>query len=348
MDVTVTGRFPIVSAGQHPLRAALDEWRARDDPDPDAALSAPAVVEAQAQATRELLALQAEAGVDLPNDGYIPVYDEWFAWSAAVASVESEKHIRYLDTNTYYHRWRITARPRRLRPGPHVAAFRRAAAYLAERPGSSEQAVKPCLFGPFTLWAYALREGDGDSAAAFDALVEVWAADLADLAAAGATCVQLEESVLLRPRYRGDIALVERAARRLAQAAPGLKLILHLACGAVGDLLPRLLDLPVAGLGLDFTDAYRAPNLEALRGWHGDKLLQAGVANAREVRVERAGELRAALDAVAERVPAARILAAPSTALLYVPRHAAVEKLTALAAAAGQAVAPPATAPAGR
>ena len=126
---------------------------------------------------------------------------------------------------------------------------------------------------------------------------------------------------------------MERAARCLAQAAPGLKLILHLACGAVGDLLPRLLDLPVAGLGLDFTDAYRAPNLEALRGWHGDKLLQAGVANAREVRVERAGELRAALDAVAERVPAARILAAPSTALLYVPRHAAVEKLTALAAA---------------
>jgi 5-methyltetrahydropteroyltriglutamate--homocysteine methyltransferase len=338
MEVTVAGRFPIVSAGQHPLRAALEAWRARDDPDPFTALSDPAFVAAQAQATRELMALQAEAGVDLPSDGYVPVYDEWFAWSASVAGVESEKHIRYLDTNTYYHRWRITARPRRLRPGPHLDAYRRAAA-LSPRP------VKPCLFGPFTIWAYALREGEGDTPAAFDALVDVWAAEIADLAAAGATYVQIDESPLLRPRHRGNVDLVERAIRRLAAAAPGVKLILHLACGAVdgperGDgsegpaLLPRLLDLPVAGLGLDFTGAYRAPNLAALTSagntW-GSRLLQAGVMDAREIRVEAVDDLRATLAAVAERLPNSRILAAPNAALLYVPRHAALDKLAALA-----------------
>jgi methionine synthase II (cobalamin-independent) len=327
MEVTVTGRFPIVSAGQHPLRAALEAWRARDDPDPFSALADPAVVEAQAQATRELLAIQAEAGVDLPGDGYVPVYDEWFAWSASVAGVESEKHIRYLDTNTYYHRWHITQRPRRLRPSPHLDAYRRAAP-LSTRP------IKPCLFGPFTIWAYALREGEGDTPAAFDALVDVWAAEIADLAAAGATSIQLEESVLLRPNYRGDVRLVVQAVRRLAAAAPGVSMILHFACGAVGDLLAQLLDLPVAGLGLDFTDAYRTPNLEALAataGWWGGRLLQAGVTNAREIRVEAAGDLRATLGAIAERVPDARILAAPNTALLYVPRHAAIEKLAVLA-----------------
>jgi methionine synthase II (cobalamin-independent) len=330
MEVTVTGRFPIVSAGQHPLRAALEAWRARHDPDPFAALSDPAVLEAQDQAMRELLAIQAEVGVDRPSDGYVPVYDEWFAWSAAVAGVESEKHIRYLDTNTYYHRWHISARPRRLRPSPHLEAYRRAAAL-------SQRQVKPCLFGPFTLWAYALREGEGDTPAAFDALVDVWAAEVADLAAAGASTIQVEESVLLRPKYRGNARLVALGVRRMAEAAPGVKLILHFACGAVGDLLRPLLDLPVAGLGLDFTDVYRIPNLAALVGsagaW-GGRLLQAGITNAREIRIETADDLRATLAAVTERVPGTRVLAAPNTALLYVPRHAALEKLALLASTA--------------
>jgi methionine synthase II (cobalamin-independent) len=123
----------------------------------------------------------------------------------------------------------------------------------------------------------------------------------------------------------------------MAAAALDAKLILHFGCGAVGDLLPSLLDLPVAGLGLDFTGAYRAPNLAALAesaGAWGDRLLQAGVADAREIRVESAESLRATLAAVAERLPTTRVLAAPNTALLYVPRHAALEKLAVLASAA--------------
>jgi methionine synthase II (cobalamin-independent) len=327
MRVTPTGRFPIVRAGHHPLRAAIEAWRARGDSAPESALADPEVQAAQAAATRELLAAQEAAGVDLPNDGYVPVYDEWYAWAPSVANVRLENALRYLDTNTYYHRWRLLGPPRRRGPGPHVAAFRRAAA-LTSKP------VKPCLYGPYTIWAYALREGVGDTPAAFEALVDVWAAEVADLAAAGARTVQLEESVLLRPQHRGNISLLAKAAERIARAAPGVELVVHFACGAVGDLLEPLLDLPVAGIGLDFTDAYRAPNLAALARWHGDKVLQAGVANAREIQVESADDLRATLAAVTAAVPAARCLAAPSTALLYLPRHAALEKLAALAAAA--------------
>jgi 5-methyltetrahydropteroyltriglutamate--homocysteine methyltransferase len=328
MQVTPTGRFPIVRAGQHPLRAALEAWRARGQSAPESALDDPDVQAAQALATRELLEAQEACGVDLPTDGYVPVYDEWFAWAPSVAGVRLENPIRYLDTNTYYHRWHLTERPRRLRPGPQVAAYRRAAA-LTSRP------VKPCLFGPYTIWAYALREGAGDSPAAFDALVDVWAAEVADLAAAGARHVQIEESVLLRPRHRFDLGLVARAVERIAAAGqPRVQLSLQLSCGAVGELLEPLLDLPLAALGLDFTDAYRAPNLAALARWRGDAGLQAGVANAREIRLEPAADLRATLRAVTAHVPAARCLATPSTALLYLPRHAALEKLAALAQAA--------------
>jgi 5-methyltetrahydropteroyltriglutamate--homocysteine methyltransferase len=327
LQVTVAGRFPIVRAGQHPLRAALEAWRVRGDATPESALNDEAVLAAQAIATQELIEAQEAAGIDLPGDGYVPVYDEWYAWAPAVAGVRLENAVRYLDTNTYYHRWRLVERPRRLRPSPHLAAYKRAAA-LTARP------VKPCLFGPYTVWAYAWREGEGDTPAAFDALAGIWAAEVADLASAGARWVQLDESVLLRPKHRADMPLVARAVQRIARAVPQVNLIVHFACGFVGDLLDPLLALPVRGIGLDLTDVYREPNLAALARWHGDKLLQAGVTNAREIRIETPSDLRQTLAAVTAYVQPTHVLASPSTALLYLPRHAAFDKLAALVQAA--------------
>ncbi|HEY3078838.1 MAG TPA: hypothetical protein VGM69_02915 [Chloroflexota bacterium] len=346
--VTVTGRFPLVVAGAHRMRAAVEAWRARGDTTAASAARDGELLAAQAETTRELLAWQergaavssgegavssSEAavssaeGVDLPSDGYVPVYDEWFAWLPSVSGVEDGPPLRYLDTNTYYHHWRIVATPRRLGPTPAVAAYRRAAA-LTPRP------LKPCLFGPYTLWAYAERaEGVGPDA--FEAMVEHWAAEVAGLAAAGARYVQIEESVLLRPKHRRDLPLVADALARIAAAAPSLTLIVHFAGGTLGDLLPDLLDVPgLGGIGLDLSPAYREANLAALAAWRGDLLLQAGVLDARNVRLEGRAELHDLLAAVNRRVPAERCLAAPSTALLYLPRRIAEEKLAALVDAA--------------
>lgn len=328
MLITPVGRFPIVRAGEHPLRAAVDAWRARGDTSPEAALQDPGIAAAQGETTRELIAEQEAIGVDLLGDGYVPVYDEWFAWAPAVAGVRVGSAIRYLDTNTYYHRWHLSERPRPLGLSPAVAAYRRAAALTAKP-------VKPCLFGPYTLWTYALKEGEAAAPASFEALIEIWVAEVAALAAAGARTVQLEESILLRKQHRADFPQVARAVQRIAAAVPEVALLLHLACGAIGDLLPPLLEIPgLAGLGLDFTDAYRAPNLAALAGWRGEKLLQVGILDARQIRVESPAELNETLAAVTGYVPPARCMAAPSTALLYLPRHVAFEKLAALAAAA--------------
>jgi len=327
MLVTPTGRFPIVAHGEHPLRTAVEQWRAHGHTTPEAAWQDSALQWVVSETQRELLQAQEAAGVDIPSDGYVPVYDEWFAWAPAVAGVV-ESPIRYLDTNTYYHRWHLVGIPRRQAPTPVIAAFKRAAR-LTTKP------VKPCLFGPYTLWAYATKEGEGASPAAFDALVEIWAEEVAALAAAGARYVQLEESVLLRRKYRADFPLVARAITEIGRAAPGVTLILHLACGMVGDLLEPLLDLPgLGGLGLDFTDVYRGPNLAALERWHGDKILQAGIADARQIRVEETPQLQELLATITAHVPADRCWAAPSTALLYLPRHAAFEKLAVLAQAA--------------
>jgi 5-methyltetrahydropteroyltriglutamate--homocysteine methyltransferase len=324
---TVTGRFPVVVAGGHRMRAAVEAWRARGDTSAAASLRDPELLAAQAETAEELLAWQERDGVDLPSDGYVPVYDEWFAWLPSLAGVEDGPPLRYLDTNTYYHHWRLLAAPRRLGPTPVLAAYRRAAG-LTRRP------VKPCLFGPYTLWAYAERAA-GVGRDAFGAMVEHWAAEAAALAAAGARYLQLEESVLLRPKHRSDLPLVADALARIAAAAPGLTLIVHLAGGPVGDLLTALLGVPgLGGVGLDFGPAHRDANLAALSAWRGDRLLQAGVLDARSVRVESRTELHDLLGAIVRRVPADRCLAAPSTALLYLPRRIAAEKLAALVDAA--------------
>ena len=141
--------------------------------------------------------------------------------------------------------------------------------------------------------------------------------------------------MILRPKHRADFPLVANAMEQIAGAAPDATVIVHLACGAIGDLLQPFLDIPgLGGLGLDFTDAYRAPNLAALAAWSGDAILQAGIADARSIRVESEAELHETLTAITATVPAKNCWAAPSTALLYLPRHAAFEKLATLASAA--------------
>lgn len=327
MLVTTSGRFPIVSNGQHPLRAAVEEWRARVTPTPEAAWQDTELRAVQAETQAELLAAQGEAGVDILDPGFVPVYDEWFQMARAVSDLEVAAPLRYLDTNTYYHHWVLDRVPKRKGESPIVSAYCHAAA-LTDEP------LKPTLFGPYTIWAYADRQGEGETPEAFAALVDMWAANAAALAEAGARYIQIEESVVLRPKHRTDFPLVAQALERIASAARGATVVTHLACGEIGDLLRPFLAIPgLGGLGLDFTDAYRAPNLAALQDWRGDAILQAGIADARSIRVETEAELHETLSAITGVVPAERCWAAPSTALLYLPRHAAFEKLTTLARA---------------
>ena len=328
MLVTTTGRFPIVSNGQHALRAAVEEWRGRVTPTPESAWQDSTLRSVQAETQAELLAAQDDAGADILDPGFVPVHDEWFQMARVVPDLEVAAPLRYLDTNTYYHHWKLDRVPTRRAESPIVSAYRHAAS-LTDRP------IKPTLFGPYTIWAYADRQGKGDTPDAFAALVDMWAADVAALAAAGARYIQIEESVILRPKHRADFPLVANAIEKIAGAAPDATVIVHLACGAIGDLLQPFLAVPgLGGLGLDFTDAYRAPNLAALAAWSGDAILQAGIADARSVRVESEAEMHETLTAITAAVPAENCWAAPSTALLYLPRHAAFEKLATLASAA--------------
>ena len=80
MLVTTSGRFPIVSNGQHPLRAAVEDWRARVTPTPEAAWQDTELRAVQAKTQAELLTAQAEAGADILDPVTCPSMTSGFRW----------------------------------------------------------------------------------------------------------------------------------------------------------------------------------------------------------------------------------------------------------------------------
>src|SRR5438093_1061169 len=118
----------------------------------------------------------------------------------------------------------------------------------------------------------------------------------------------------------------DRRRRRQPAALPGHQHLLP-PLAHPGAAAPRRGDPGGRGLGLDFSPAYRATNLAALSGWRGNALLQAGIVDARNVRLETVDELQGLLGEIGQHVPAERTLTSPSTALLYLPRRIAMAKL---------------------
>ena len=308
------------------MRASVEEWRERGDATPASAVDDEHIMAVQMETAHELVEEQLDAGLDLPTDGYIPVYDEWFGSAYGIEGITVESPIRYLDTNTYYHNWRITNRPLRTAPNPQAAVLKSAA-------GTTDSPLKACLFGPYTIWNYANR--NEAAAAAFEDLVDIWVADVRALVDAGASYIQLDESVLLRSENRSDVSMVRTAVERISATATGATVILQLTFGAIGDLLEPVLRFPrLGGLGLDFAEDHRDANLLSLNGWPDGLLLQAGIADARSVRVETPAELEEVLTSLSKRVPAENCLVSPNAGLHYLPRRTAFSKLRTLSAAA--------------
>ena len=93
----------------------------------------------------------------------------------------------------------------------------------------------------------------------------------------------------------------------------------------VSSILPRLLDLPVAGIGVDLTET----PVDALTGLQTDKALLAGVADAKNTLLEDPAELRRLRDSLTGAFSGGVTLT-PSTDLSYLPAKAALAKLKVL------------------
>ncbi|MEV5596095.1 5-methyltetrahydropteroyltriglutamate--homocysteine S-methyltransferase [Streptomyces sp. NPDC052496] len=190
-------------------------------------------------------------------------------------------------------------------------------------------APRPVLVGPVT---YLLLSKPAPGVAAgfdpltlLDRLLPVYAEVLADLRAAGAAWVQLDEPALVQDRTPAELHAAERAYRVLGTLTDRPKLLVASYFDQLGEALPVLAKAPVDGLALDFTEA-AAGNLDALAAAGGlpGKRLVAGVVNGRNIWLNDYEKSLATLGTLLGL--AGQVDVAASCSLLHVPLDATAER----------------------
>ncbi|WP_443048136.1 5-methyltetrahydropteroyltriglutamate--homocysteine S-methyltransferase [Streptomyces sp. H39-S7] len=189
--------------------------------------------------------------------------------------------------------------------------------------------ARPVLVGPITYLLLAKPApgvaADFEPLTLLDRLLPVYAEVLADLLAAGAGWVQLDEPALVQDRTPAELNAAARAYRVLGGLTDRPKLLVASYFDRLGEALPVLAKAPIDGLALDFTGpaAANLDDLAAVGGLPGKRLL-AGVVNGRNVWIndyEKSLSVLGTLLGLAGHVDVAS-----SCSLLHVPLDAAAER----------------------
>ncbi|WP_411136080.1 5-methyltetrahydropteroyltriglutamate--homocysteine S-methyltransferase [Streptomyces sp. C10] len=250
-----------------------------------------------------------------PLDGY-------FAMARGTQDVAPLEMTKWFDTNYHY-----------LVPelGPDTVF----AADSAQQVGQLTEALglglaaRPVLVGPVTYLLLA-KPAPGvaagfDPLTLLDRLLPVYAEVLADLRAAGADWVQLDEPALVQDRSPAVLNAAARAYRDLGTLTDRPQLLVASYFDRLGEALPVLAKAPVEGLALDFTGpaAGNLKDLAAVGGVPGKRLI-AGVVNGRNVWINHYEKSLATLGTLLGL--AGRVDVSSSCSLLHVPLDTGAER----------------------
>jgi 5-methyltetrahydropteroyltriglutamate--homocysteine methyltransferase len=289
------------------------------------------LVEAQDDATLVAIRAQEEAGLDILTDGEIrrESYSNHFATA--------------LDGVDVDHPGQVLNRSGKPIPVPRVVGdIRRPVpiqvADVRFLRAHTDRAVKITVPGPFTMAQQAQNEHYADDRALALAYADVVREEIADLFAAGADIVQIDEPWL---QARPEIARAygAEAVTRAVEGAPG-PVHLHLCFGYAAmvaerpegySFLPELADTPVDTVSVETAQSHLDPaTLRPLRG----KGIALGVLDLSTAEVETpeviADRVRRALDDV----DVDRLVLSSDCGLKYLPRDSAAGKMRSLAQAA--------------
>ncbi len=257
--------------------------------------------------------VSASARVDL--DGYFAMARGGELAGEPVAPLELTK---WFDTN--YHQ---------LVPevGPGTAFAARPAKAVGELVEAAGLGIDttPVLLGPLTFLVRSAGTAGADPLGRIDDLAGVYVELLAELAAAGATWVRLDEPALVEDRSADELAAFRRAYERIAGAGAGTgpRLVVSTYFGHVVDALAVLRDLPVDGVGLDFCAGPENLDLLDRAGGLPGKTLLAGVVDGRNVWVNDLDASLRLLDRLRERC--GELVVSSSCSFLHVPDRLADE-----------------------
>ncbi|PTM59604.1 5-methyltetrahydropteroyltriglutamate--homocysteine S-methyltransferase [Desmospora activa] len=294
----------------------------------------------------EYLHTQVEKGVDLPPVGDFTYYDHvldtavmfglipkrfghdggpvsldtYFAMARGNQKAVACEMTKWFDTNYHYivPEWEEEMVPTLLENRP-LRAFRE-----AKRWGIN---AKPVILGPFTFLKLAKGfHPDQFSRLLLDTLTPLYAQVLQELEAAGADWIQLDEPAFVTDVTAAEMEWLHTAYSRLADAAPGLRLLVQTYFDSV-SAYSDLIRLPVHGIGLDLVYG-REENLASLQkhGFPEDKVLALGLIDGRNIWKTPLQKQLNLLEEIREIVSPAAWMLQPSCSLLHVPVDAAEEQ----------------------
>ncbi|GAA2608484.1 5-methyltetrahydropteroyltriglutamate--homocysteine S-methyltransferase [Streptomyces axinellae] len=249
--------------------------------------------------------------------------DGYFAMARGTQEVAPLEMTKWFDTNYHY-----------LVPelGPDTvfaADSAKQVAELREALALGLTAARPVLVGPVTYLLLAKPApgvaADFEPLTLLERLLPVYAEVLADLRAAGAEWVQLDEPALVQDRTPAELEATGRAYRELAAGTDRPKLLVASYFDRLGDALPALTRTPIEGLALDFTGP-AAGNVEALAAVGGlpGRRLVAGIVDGRNIWINDLEKSLATLGTLLGL--AGRVDVAASCSLLHVPLDATAER----------------------
>jgi 5-methyltetrahydropteroyltriglutamate--homocysteine methyltransferase len=255
-----------------------------------------------------------EAVQNDPLDGY-------FAMARGTQDVAPLEMTKWFDTNYHY-----------LVPelGPDTVFAADSVKQVAELKEALALGLdaRPVIVGPVTYLLLGKPAPGVDPGfeplTLLDRLLPVYAEVLADLRAAGAGWVQLDEPALVQDRTPAELNAAARAYRELGALADRPRLLVASYFDRLGEALPVLAKAPIDGLALDFTGpgAANLADLAAVGGLPGKRLI-AGVVDGRNIWIndfEKSLSTLGTLLGLADRVDVAA-----SCSLLHVPLDATAE-----------------------
>jgi 5-methyltetrahydropteroyltriglutamate--homocysteine methyltransferase len=271
---------------------------------------------------REIVVEQEEAGIDLVTDGQVRWDDIVTPFARHIKGFEIGGLLRFFDNNVYYRRPICTGNVEWRGPAS-VEAFRFAQS-VATVP------VKAVIPGPVTFARLSVDDHYGDHDTFVMAIAAVLAQEAAELEAAGATVIQIDEPSLLGAPE--DLALARRALGLVTAELSAVETILATYFGDAKRLGTEMFDLPVRSFGFDLVSG--PDNAELIEGAPEGVGIQAGIVDARNTMLEDPDELARTIERLASAVGAERLRVSPSAGLEFLPREKAKAKLVRLSEAA--------------
>ena len=265
-------------------------------------LSEGKLTQLEKKATEECIRLQEEIGLDILVDGEMERGDMVTYFAEKMKGFGISGLVRSYG-NRYYRKPVVKDNVKREQPIT-VEMFKYAQS-LTEKP------VKGIVTGPYTMCDWSFNEYYSDRRGCVMALAKEMHKEVVDLEEAGAQYIQIDEPAISTRPDEIDLAI---DAMKVVTEGIEAKTISHICYGNFAVMYPRILDLAVDQLDLEFANSDFA-NLEIFRQPKFTKEIAIGVLDVHSHIVEKKDDVKENIKKALEVFPVEKVYIDPDCGL---------------------------------